>query len=302
MAEAGALGGPLDQPRDVGEHRLAVLALDRAQLRRERRERVVGDLRLRPRQPAQQRGLARVRQPDQADVGQQLQPQLDPARLALVPFSANRGAWRVEVAKRLFPCPPRPPWATTARWPASTSSTGCRRRPRPACPAAPRSPGPPPARRARFDPSPCRPRPARKCLLPASDARSRREESQTSTTSPPCPPSPPSGPPRGTCASRRKLPPSPPRPPSTQIFALSYIGRGGVVGEGRVPRPRLAGFAGSAARGRGTRPSPPKRPATTKRRALSASGPGVVVLGSGRSGGVGHPSERLVTFRRLPAA
>ena len=86
MAEPGALGGPLDQAWDVGEHHLAVLDLDRPQHRRERRERIVGHLRVGPGQPPQQRGLARVGQPDQADVGEQLQPQLDPARLARGPL------------------------------------------------------------------------------------------------------------------------------------------------------------------------------------------------------------------------
>ena len=82
VAEPGALGRAFDQARDVGDDRLPVLALDRPQDRRDRREGVVGDLRRRPRQPAQQRGLAGVGQPDQADVGEQLQPQLDPVRFA----------------------------------------------------------------------------------------------------------------------------------------------------------------------------------------------------------------------------
>ena len=45
--------------------------------RRERRERVVGDLRLRVRDPAQERRLARVREPGHRGVREQLQPQLD---------------------------------------------------------------------------------------------------------------------------------------------------------------------------------------------------------------------------------
>ena len=71
------------------------------------------------------------------------------------------------------------------------------------------------------------PRDPPECRLRPSEERSRRCASQTSTTSPPRPPSPPSGPPRGTCASRRKLTtPLPPRPPSTWIFARSEsIGR-----------------------------------------------------------------------------
>ena len=51
MPEAGARGGALDQPRDVGEHQLALAVVDRPEHRLEGRERVVGDLRRRPRQP-----------------------------------------------------------------------------------------------------------------------------------------------------------------------------------------------------------------------------------------------------------
>ena len=77
VAEAGAARRALDQPGDVGDHDLALLGLDRAEDRLERRERVVGDLRLRARHARDQRRLAGVRQPDEAGVGQQLEPQLD---------------------------------------------------------------------------------------------------------------------------------------------------------------------------------------------------------------------------------
>lgn len=40
------LRGALDQPWDVGQHQLTLVSLDRAQNRVERRERIVGDLRL----------------------------------------------------------------------------------------------------------------------------------------------------------------------------------------------------------------------------------------------------------------
>ena len=179
--------------------RLPVLAFDRPENRRDRRERVVGHLRRRPRQPAQQRGLARVRQPDQPRVGQQLQPQLDPALLA------RRSPSRQSEA------PAGSRWRTAC----SRAPRARRGRPRPAARPRPGRPGCHPPRSAwvpggtgisrssprapcRFDPSPCLPRPALKCLLPFSAPRSRLDASQTSTTSPPCPPSPPSGPPRGT--------------------------------------------------------------------------------------------------------
>ena len=188
-----------------------------------------------------------------------------------VPFSAKRGAWRVELAKRLLPWPPRPPWATTARCPASSRSSEPPSAVSPWVPggtaisrSSPRAP-------CRLDPSPWRPFSARKCLLPVSAPRSRRDGSQTSTTSPPCPPSPPSGPPRGTCASRRKLThPFPPAPPSTNIFARSYIARESSDGQCRPAMRQL------------TRPE------------ARASGVGPVE-------GVGCPSERLVLFRRAPS-
>ena len=82
VAEAGAVAGALDQPRDVGDDELAVGAVERAEHRLERRERVGGDLRRGPRHAPQQRGLAGVGQPDEADVGEQLQAQVDPALLA----------------------------------------------------------------------------------------------------------------------------------------------------------------------------------------------------------------------------
>ena len=85
VAEAGALRGPLDQAGDVGEDGLAILVLDRAEHRVDRRERIVGDLRRGARQPPEERGLAGVRQPDQAGVGEQLQAQLDPALLPVCP-------------------------------------------------------------------------------------------------------------------------------------------------------------------------------------------------------------------------
>ncbi len=56
-----------------------------AEIRRQRRERVVGDLRLRRRNPRDQRALAGVRKTDQADIGEQLQPQPQRARFTSPP-------------------------------------------------------------------------------------------------------------------------------------------------------------------------------------------------------------------------
>ena len=108
MAEPGALGGALDQAGDVGQHDLAVVELDRAQHRLQRRERIVGDLRIRPRQPRQQRGLAGVGKPDQPDVGEQLQPQLDPTRLACQPALGEARGLPRGGGEPLVPVPPAP--------------------------------------------------------------------------------------------------------------------------------------------------------------------------------------------------
>ena len=83
MPEPRALRGALDQAGDVGEHELTVLGVERAQHRLDGRERIVGDLRRRPGEPPQKRRLAGVRLAHETRVGEQLEAQLDPARLAL---------------------------------------------------------------------------------------------------------------------------------------------------------------------------------------------------------------------------
>jgi hypothetical protein len=70
VAEPGAAARALDQPRDVGDHELALLALERPKDRLERGERIARDLRRRPRDPREQRRLAGVREPDQPGVGE----------------------------------------------------------------------------------------------------------------------------------------------------------------------------------------------------------------------------------------
>ncbi len=92
VPEAGAGGGALDQPGNVGEDGLAILAVDHPERRRDRRERVVGDLRRRPGQPPEQRGLAGVGQADQAGVGEQLEAELDPVLLAAGPALGEAGS------------------------------------------------------------------------------------------------------------------------------------------------------------------------------------------------------------------
>ena len=78
VAEADALARALDQPWDIGDDELPpVRGLDRPENGRKRRERIIGDLRPRIRDAREERGLARVRKPDERGVGEQLQTQLD---------------------------------------------------------------------------------------------------------------------------------------------------------------------------------------------------------------------------------
>ena len=84
MAEAHALARALDQPGYVGDRQLArgVRRVDGSEHRRQRRERIVGDLRPRIGDPREQRRLARVRQARHRGVREQLQAQLDVELLA----------------------------------------------------------------------------------------------------------------------------------------------------------------------------------------------------------------------------
>ena len=69
VAEAGALAGALDEARDVGDRRPAlvlVAEVEHAEVRLERRERVVGDLRPCRRERREEGRLAGIRQPDEA--------------------------------------------------------------------------------------------------------------------------------------------------------------------------------------------------------------------------------------------
>ena len=82
VADAGALGRALDQAGNVGEHELAALVADDAELRAERRERIVADLGRGVGDRVEEGRLAGVGKPDQADVGEQLQAQPHPHLLA----------------------------------------------------------------------------------------------------------------------------------------------------------------------------------------------------------------------------
>ena len=205
VAEAGAVARALDQPRDVGDHELAVGGLERPEVRLERRERVAGDLRLRAREARDQRRLAGVREPDEPDVGEQLEVQLDEpllpveaalgqprrlahrAREALVAAAARAAAGERDLLAR-----------------ARRGRSACRPSARPACPGGTPMTSGSPSAPWRCAPSPWPPRSARKCARRRNACRSRSESSTRTSTSPPRPPSPPSGPPLGTWASRRK--------------------------------------------------------------------------------------------------
>ena len=128
MAEPDALARALDQAGHVGDGELAAVGrLDRAEHGRERRERIVGDLRARVRDPREQRRLARVRQADERGVGEQLQAQLD---LALLAGQADLGeARRLPRRRRRSACcrgRRLPPRATTTRAPGWARSATSR--------------------------------------------------------------------------------------------------------------------------------------------------------------------------------
>ena len=75
VPEPDSLACALDQPRHVGDDQLPpVRCVHRPEDRGQRRERVLGDLRLRVRDAANQRRLAGVRQADERSVGEQLEP------------------------------------------------------------------------------------------------------------------------------------------------------------------------------------------------------------------------------------
>src|SRR5262249_6599450 len=72
-----------NQPGDVGDHEAAeIIELHDSQLRLKRGERIIGDLGPRRRETRDQGRLSGIGEPDQADVGKQLQLEPEPALLA----------------------------------------------------------------------------------------------------------------------------------------------------------------------------------------------------------------------------
>ena len=85
VTEAGPARRTFDEARNVGDRGPALVLVAEvhdAEVGLERRERVVGDLGLRGGQGREDRGLARVRQPDEPDVGDEPQLEAQPALLA----------------------------------------------------------------------------------------------------------------------------------------------------------------------------------------------------------------------------
>ena len=103
LPQPRALRGTLDESRDVRKHDASGIAFGNAQLGVQRRERIVGDLRMGRGQRPQHRRLAGVRRPDQAHVGDQLEVEENLQLLTFEPWlrvvgSVARRALEVDVA------------------------------------------------------------------------------------------------------------------------------------------------------------------------------------------------------------
>ena len=68
LAEAKTAARPLDEPGDVGDDELAIVEPRDAQIRNERREWIVRDLRSSARESREERGLSRIRQTVEVDL------------------------------------------------------------------------------------------------------------------------------------------------------------------------------------------------------------------------------------------
>ena len=98
VPEARALGGAWDEAGNVGEDEARLVTdAHHAEVRRERRERVIRDLRLRARDRADERRLADVREAEETHVGHHLELE---AELQLLAGLARLGAARGAVVRR----------------------------------------------------------------------------------------------------------------------------------------------------------------------------------------------------------
>ena len=85
VTETNAFMRALDQAGNIGEHEFAPVASDYAELRLQRRERIIGNLWLGSADGGKERRFSGIRQPDQTGVGDQLEPQTDGALFARQP-------------------------------------------------------------------------------------------------------------------------------------------------------------------------------------------------------------------------
>src|SRR5699024_10458813 len=102
-AEALALARARDEPRDVGDREAVLARLDDPEVRDERRERVVGDLRLGCGDRRDERGLARARVADERDVRDRLE--LEDDRRLLPRLTEQREAGRLALGGRELEVP-----------------------------------------------------------------------------------------------------------------------------------------------------------------------------------------------------
>src|SRR5262249_39640123 len=122
VTEPFAFGRARDEPGQVGDHeRVVLVGAHDTEGRLERREGIVGDLRLGRRQARHEGRLARVGKAGHADVGEELQLEMEPA-LPAGPRSARRAAGLADGPNRALPRPPRAPRIASTRWPGTVRS------------------------------------------------------------------------------------------------------------------------------------------------------------------------------------
>src|SRR5258706_8874443 len=83
FAKAETAAGALDQARDVRHDELAIVEARHAEIRSERRERVVRDLRTSTRKRGEERGFPGIRQTREPHVGEELELEVDLSAFAL---------------------------------------------------------------------------------------------------------------------------------------------------------------------------------------------------------------------------
>jgi hypothetical protein len=84
VAETGAFMRAFDQAGDIRQHEFAAVGIHHAELRMQRGEGIVGDLRFCRADLGEERRFAGIGQADEARVSDQFQPQPDPALFALL--------------------------------------------------------------------------------------------------------------------------------------------------------------------------------------------------------------------------